>query len=120
MINPHIRSKEETCTETQIPAKANRAGCLRNHGADADDGLPAWRKTNRLHRCTRRKSTLPHPGASGRRKTHSRSDGDALNLYYSKGVANSRNSIVIQPSVTVGYKDFSINLWGNLDTNPYR
>ena len=43
----------------------------------------------------------------------------ALNLYYSKGVANSRNSIVIQPSVTVGYKDFSINLWGNLDTNPY-
>jgi hypothetical protein len=43
----------------------------------------------------------------------------ALNLYYSKGVASSRHSIVIQPSITIGYKDFSLNLWGNLDTNPY-
>lgn len=31
----------------------------------------------------------------------------------------SRNSIVIQPSMTIGYKGFSANLWGNLDTKPY-
>jgi hypothetical protein len=43
----------------------------------------------------------------------------ALNLYYSKGVASSRHSVVIQPSMTVGYKGFSVCLWGNLDTNPY-
>jgi len=27
--------------------------------------------------------------------------------------------VVVQPSLTAGYKGFSVNFWGNLDTNPY-
>lgn len=43
-----------------------------------------------------------------------------LSAYYSKGVESSRNSIVIQPSLTIGYKGFAANVWGNLDTGPYQ
>ncbi len=42
-----------------------------------------------------------------------------LNQYVWRGYELSRNSIVIQPSLTLGYKGFSVNLWGNLDTRPY-
>ncbi|MGV8078877.1 MAG: hypothetical protein AB2L22_02285 [Syntrophales bacterium] len=42
-----------------------------------------------------------------------------LNQYIWRGYELSRNSIVIQPSATVGWKGFSINLWGNIDTSPY-
>jgi len=27
--------------------------------------------------------------------------------------------VVIEPSVTIGYKGFSLNVWGNMDTRPY-
>lgn len=37
--------------------------------------------------------------------------------YIWRGYELSKNSLVIQPSATVGYKGFSVNLWGNLDTN---
>jgi len=43
----------------------------------------------------------------------------ALSKYVWRGQELSRDSIVIQPSMTVGYKGFSANLWGNLDTDPY-
>lgn len=43
----------------------------------------------------------------------------ALSQYIWRGYEVSRNSVVIQPSMTVGYKGFSANLWGNLDTKPY-
>ena len=42
-----------------------------------------------------------------------------LNQYIWRGYELSRNSIVIQPSATIGYKGFSANIWGNLDTRPY-
>jgi hypothetical protein len=42
-----------------------------------------------------------------------------MSQYIWRGYEMSRNSIVIQPSMTVGYKGFSANLWGNLDTKPY-
>jgi hypothetical protein len=42
-----------------------------------------------------------------------------LNQYIWRGYELSRNSIVIQPSMTIGYKGFSANIWGNLDTAPY-
>lgn len=42
-----------------------------------------------------------------------------LSQYIWRGYEMSRNSIVIQPSATVGYKGFSVNVWGNLDTKPY-
>ena len=40
-----------------------------------------------------------------------------LSQYIFRGYEQSKNSIVIQPSLTVGYQGFEANLWGNLDTN---
>jgi hypothetical protein len=42
-----------------------------------------------------------------------------LNQYIWRGYELSRNSVVIQPSMTIGYAGFSANIWGNLDTKPY-
>lgn len=42
-----------------------------------------------------------------------------LSKYVWRGFELSKDSLVIQPSSTVGYKGFSANLWGNLDTDPY-
>jgi hypothetical protein len=42
-----------------------------------------------------------------------------LGQYIWRGYELSRNSVVVQPSITVGWKGFSANLWGNIDTNPY-
>jgi hypothetical protein len=42
-----------------------------------------------------------------------------LSKYVWRGYENTKNSIVVQPSVTVGYKGFSANVWGNMDTQPY-
>jgi hypothetical protein len=47
-----------------------------------------------------------------------------LSQYIWRGQGLSKDSLVIQPSVTAGYKGFSLNLWGNLDTSyaadPYK
>jgi hypothetical protein len=43
----------------------------------------------------------------------------ALSQYIWRGQELSRDSVVIQPSMTIGYDGFSANLWGNLDTDPY-
>ena len=43
----------------------------------------------------------------------------ALSKYVWRGYEMTRNSIVVQPSMTIGYKGFSANIWGNLDTKPY-
>lgn len=43
----------------------------------------------------------------------------ALSQYIWRGYELSRNSVIIQPSATMGYKGFSANIWGNLDTRPY-
>lgn len=49
--------------------------------------------------------------------------GDAtvavMSKYVWRGYEMSRNSIVVQPSVTISCKGFSANVWGNLDTHPY-
>ncbi len=37
--------------------------------------------------------------------------------YIFRGYELSSGSVVIQPSVTVSYKGFSLNYWGNIDTN---
>lgn len=44
---------------------------------------------------------------------------DFLNQYIFRGVALSKDSAVIQPSITAGYKGFSVNVWGNLDTSEH-
>lgn len=43
----------------------------------------------------------------------------ALSAYIWRGQQQTKDSMVIQPSATLGYKGFTANLWGNLDTNPY-
>ena len=42
-----------------------------------------------------------------------------LSAYISKGDELSRNSIVIEPQIVLGYKGLSLTVWGNLDTRPY-
>jgi hypothetical protein len=46
-------------------------------------------------------------------------DLSALSAYIWRGQELSRDSVVVQPAVTVSYKGFSLNVWGNLDTKPY-
>lgn len=46
-------------------------------------------------------------------------DVSFLSQYIWRGYEFSKDSLVIQPSVTVGYKGFSLNVWGNLDTDTY-
>jgi len=43
----------------------------------------------------------------------------AFSQYIWRGFELSKDSIVVQPSMTVGYKGFSANFWGNLDTDPH-
>lgn len=43
----------------------------------------------------------------------------AMSRYIWRGYELSRDSVVFQPSMTIGYKGFSANFWGNLDTKPY-
>ncbi|MFZ5758042.1 MAG: hypothetical protein ACOY32_00240 [Thermodesulfobacteriota bacterium] len=43
----------------------------------------------------------------------------ALTKYVWRGFEFSKDSIVLQPSMTVGYKGFGFNLWGNLDTDEH-
>lgn len=43
----------------------------------------------------------------------------AMSKYVWRGFELSKDSIVIQPSMTVAYKGFSANAWGNLDTDYY-
>ncbi|NOX24845.1 MAG: hypothetical protein GXP59_01770 [Deltaproteobacteria bacterium] len=44
---------------------------------------------------------------------------DALSKYVWRGFELSRDSMVLQPSMTVAYNGFSANLWSNLDTNSF-
>ena len=44
-------------------------------------------------------------------------DVGVFSQYIWRGFELSRDSLVIQPSVTLGYKGFSLNVWGNLDTH---
>lgn len=42
-----------------------------------------------------------------------------LSAYIWRGQELTRHSAVIQPSITTSYKGFTVNAWGNLDTDPY-
>jgi hypothetical protein len=44
-------------------------------------------------------------------------DAAFLSQYVWRGWGLSKDSLVIQPSVTASYKGFSLNLWGNMDTS---
>jgi hypothetical protein len=42
-----------------------------------------------------------------------------LSKYVWRGYELSKDSLVVQPSMTVAYKGFGMNLWANLDTDVY-
>jgi len=44
-------------------------------------------------------------------------DAAFMSQYVWRGWGLSKDSLVIQPSVTASYKGFSLNLWGNMDTS---
>ena len=44
-------------------------------------------------------------------------DVDVYSQYIWRGYAYSYESIVLQPSVTLGYDGFGLNVWGNFDTD---
>ncbi len=46
-------------------------------------------------------------------------DLSVLSAYIWRGYEQTRDSVVVQPAVTISYKGFSVNVWGNLDTKPY-
>jgi len=52
-------------------------------------------------------------------KPSASADIGIFSQYIWRGYELSKDSIVIQPSATVSYQDFSFNLWGNLDTDLY-
>lgn len=55
--------------------------------------------------------------AEEKEKPTASADLGVYSKYIWRGVDYSDDSIVIQPSMTLGYKGFSMNLWGNLDTD---
>lgn len=63
--------------------------------------------------------TKPEQKAVEEDKVTGQIDLSALSAYIWRGQELTRNSIVLQPAATVGYKGFSLNVWGNLDTKPY-
>ena len=72
------------------------------------------------------KEEKPLPGEGTRAAELDRVDEDRpelsadvafLSQYIWRGWGLSKDSLVIQPSVTASYKGFSLNLWGNMDTS---
>src|SRR6202142_1644699 len=43
-----------------------------------------------------------------------------LNRYIFRGAELGTKSVVLQPSITINYKGFSLNYWGNLDTDEHQ
>ena len=64
-------------------------------------------------------AVAPAPAAAEEEKPTADFAVSPLTKYVWRGYEMTRDSIVIQPSLTVAYKGFSANLWGNLDTKPY-
>jgi hypothetical protein len=57
------------------------------------------------------------PGVSVEDKPTASVYTDILSQYLWRGFALSQASAVIQPSLTASYKGFSLNVWGNFDSN---
>jgi hypothetical protein len=59
------------------------------------------------------------PAAEEVSKPSAALDLGVFSQYIWRGFELSHNSIVIQPSVTLGYEGFSFNVWGNMDTDQH-
>ena len=55
--------------------------------------------------------------AEGGAKPTAALDMGVFSQYIWRGLEQSHNSVVIQPSVTLGYEGFGFNVWGNMDTD---
>ena len=60
---------------------------------------------------------LSLPALADEPKPYSSVSAAFLSQYVWRGYELSKDSLVIQPSITVGYAGFEANLWGNLDTD---
>ncbi len=79
-------------------------------GVCAEDGKPTYEELEkRVQELEGKALAEGGPTASG--------NAALLNKYVWRGWQYSDESLIIQPSLTVGYKGFSVNLWGNLDTD---
>ena len=58
-------------------------------------------------------AAAPAPAAPEEEKPTADFSVSALTKYVWRGYEMTRDSIVVQPSLTVGYKGFSVNIWGN-------
>ena len=61
----------------------------------------------------------PAPQAQEEDKVTGEIDLTVSSAYIWRGYEQTRDSAVLEPSATVSYKGFSLNVWGNLDTKPY-
>jgi hypothetical protein len=80
-------------------------------------GAPLW--AEEIKAPAEHKEPAAAPAAAAEEKPTGDFTVTAMSQYFWRGYELSRNSVVIQTSMTVGYKGFSVNLWGNLDTAPY-
>jgi hypothetical protein len=64
-------------------------------------------------------ATAPAPVSAAEDKPTGSLSISGLSKYVWRGYENTKNSIVVQPSLTIGYKGFSANVWGNIDSAPY-
>jgi len=63
------------------------------------------------------KSADPEALAEGEIKPNASAHVGVFSKYVWRGWEYSEDSLVIQPSITIEYKGFSMNLWSNLDTD---
>jgi hypothetical protein len=64
-------------------------------------------------------ATAPAPVTAAEDKPTGSLSISGLSKYVWRGYENTKNSIVVQPSLTIGYKGFSASVWGNIDSAPY-
>jgi len=69
-------------------------------------------------------ASAPAPAAEQPKVEEAKVTGSAgvgvLNRYIFRGYEVSSKSVVIEPTITLSYKGFSINVWGNMDTDQHQ
>jgi hypothetical protein len=80
-------------------------------------GAPLW--AEEIKAPAEHKEPAAAPAAAAEEKPTGDFTVTAISQYFWRGYELSRNSIVIEPSITIGYNGFMANIWGNLDTKPY-
>ena len=74
--------------------------------------LPAFAAEETAPSATPPGASSPPPAAPAEEKPTLDFTTYGLTKYVWRGYENTKNSIVVQPSMTVGYAGFSANIWG--------